>query len=423
MRFNKRKPLVVALAIALMGSCLAMGCSPKEGAASSAGSSGASAHQGDWKALYPLEYWSFAMGGDAADDVEVVGGRPSFSHATMPQYMAERIESADGTVRGVCLACKSSTFNDLYEEGGDAVFAKEGTAEFAQAVEADGYWDCGMCHADMTDPAASVGAQSTLFQQVGSTLLAELEPETAACGQCHNNANTWMSSIVSSADEAESADPYRYGSDADGMMKAVLEDMGDAAKTVIDERTGVYVVAEGGHPDVEMFQGSVMQQAGLSCTDCHMPTMQTAEGEAYTSHNASKSPMDSAASLDACLDCHKNQGIETVGDMYDYVRAAQQEVADLDAQVVGKLAELNEAVGSAMDAGIGEEAIESARERYATAAYYRAYVLGNNGSTPVKDGSRGEAPGEKVAHNPQMSREYLQRASAIVDDALSSLGA
>lgn len=53
--------------------------------------------------------------------------------------------------------------------------------------------------------------------------------------------------------------------------------------------------------------------------------------------------------------------------------------------------------------------------------YYHRYVLGNNSDMAIDSTRRtGETPDEKVARNPQMSREYLRRASAMIDDALAN---
>lgn len=423
-RSVKRRTAGVTILL-VVGLCAAAGCAPQQTTANvsddAAPAVASEDDSSDWSTVYPLEYWSFANGGGDTEDLAVVGDRQGFSHATMAKYMFDDVKASDGSYRGVCMACKSPKFNELYEEYGDEVFSAEGSPAFAEAIEAGDYWDCTTCHSDMTNPAGSVGAQIQLFPRLGATLCDQLDPKTAACGQCHNNANRWMSGLMTSMDEADTYDPYRYGWDADSMMRAQLEDQGDKAKKVIDEESGVWVVNHGGHPDVEMFQGSVMQQAGLTCVDCHMPQDESVGGTTYTSHNASQSPTSSAAALATCIECHTNQGIETIDEMKEYVRSAQAEVAALDGQVVENLASLNEAIKTAKAAGATDETLDAARESYAQAAFYRDYVLGNNGSSPVNAGGRGTTPGEKVAHNPQMSREYLQRAIAVCEDASAAL--
>lgn len=420
----KRKTIIAAVVLAMV--VLAVGCAPSkttaqtDTTATAAATTSATTTTNAWASSYPLEYYSFANGGDAADDTAVIGNRVSFSHATMARFMKERNEKNNGAIRGVCISCKSSKFNELYAENGDDVFSKNASATYAD-LETDDYWDCGCCHSDMTNPAGSVGAQLALYKTVGATLVNQMDPKTAACAQCHNNANTWISNIDTNSSDAASLDPYRYGWDADGMMKAVQEDNPNAKK-VIDDATGVYIYTDGGHPDAEIFQGSVMQKAGLSCTSCHMPTEQSVDGTSYSSHNSSGSPLESYSAMNSCLSCHKSQGIENVEQMKAYVKNAQSEVAGLDGQVITKLAGLDTAIGNSMSAGTAStETLDNARSAYATAAYYRAYVLGNNDSTPIAAGGRGEAPGEKVAHNPQMSREYLNRAITVIDSAMATL--
>ena len=75
------------------------------------------------------------------------------------------------------------------------------------------------------------------------------------------------------------------------------------------------------------------------------PTVTGPNGEAYTSHSASGSVLESAAALESCLGCRESQGVENIGQMKELVETAQTEVAALNAQAVEKLADLNKAIG------------------------------------------------------------------------------
>lgn len=366
-----------------------------------------------WKQMYPLEYTSFAAGGDSTDDRATVPDREGYSHATMAKHMQEFAKKKDGKLGGVCIACKSDMYNELEQQQGNEVFSF--TAETNEAMTTEQYWRCTTCHESIHDPAGTLGPRISATTTLGRTMFSKLDPGVAVCGQCHTTMDTWMEDIVKTTDDLKKYDPYRYGSDPASMFKAVRED-GPEVKKVVDEATGAYIIPDSGVAELELFQGSTHQQMGLACADCHMPVETLTDGTTFTSHNASAGPSTSYASMSMCLDCHKTQGVENVGQMLEVLHGAQKEVAELDAQVVQGLSDLNAALAQAIAADKDEAILNSARDAYALASYYRVYVSGNNASFV-----RGAEPGETVAHNPQMSRTYLKTALSVIEDAKASL--
>lgn len=441
MRKRFAKPALATVAAALVGACLIAGCSSGSGAASqgetpqsaTAQESPASAAAGDgkslaeWKALYPAQYYSFAAG---ADDMDDMGGfitktGNAHSHASLRTNMGD-------FERSTCISCKSATFNDWLEEYGDDVFVnrynKDVDNRYIEALEPEDVWSCRTCHSDISDPVGSLGAQIVTFTDMfGRELNEAVDPGDAVCGQCHNGLSPWhYPRILDGANpENTSISAYRYGFDPDALIKATLEDATETAdspsgKTYattagshaqVDEALGIYRIDNGSHFEVEIFQGSVMEQAGVTCVDCHMAEVTTVAGETFTSHDASGSPLDSYNALTYCLTCHKNQGIETPEDMVQMVRDAQADLAALDAELCDKQDECFEVLKNAIvNETKSEEVLDQARYNYAVAIFYKEYVFGG-----------AEKAGEKVAHNPEMCTEYLERAIALLDDTMTML--
>lgn len=437
MRATTKRSALVLAALALTGTCLLAGAGMLQGQAigqdaaiqqaqaPSEGESGEGSAS-EWKTRYPAQYYSFAGGADDMDDMGgyITDTGNTHSHATLFANMGPFAKST-------CISCKSVAFNDWYDEYGYDVFYErynEDTGDrWAQLLQGEDVWSCDTCHADIDNPTESVGAQIMTFETFGGDLLDQLDPQTAACGQCHNGLGPWNNlRILDGVDlSTTEVSAYRYGCDPGALLKATLEDATPTSESPngktyspttgshaqCDEELDIYRIDNGGHFDVEIFQGSVMQQAGLTCTSCHMPQVTTVSGETYTSHDASGSPLDSYAALTGCLDCHKNQGIETQEDMVQFVRDKQQELADRDAEVAAKQDEVYEILRTAILSGdFDEETLDEARYDYAAAAYYKEYVF-----------NEAEKAGEKVAHNPDMSFKYLDTAMALLEDAVALL--
>lgn len=366
-----------AIALATAGVALVVvGCAPAGQTAAepeqAAETSQEIMHIEDWKDVYPDVYASFMSG---ADDVKEKDGK-SHSHAVLRQS-AEAGDGLYATSDGGmgCISCKSADLNTLYDKYGEDVWGMKYEDLKEDVVD---YWGCYLCHEN--DPGNTVTGASLSYQMLAKDYFDTLAPADAACGQCHNILGGYTRRLVSIPGQSlESLDPYRYGTDADAVIKAFLED-GDTLK--VDEDGVEYFYA--GHPDVEIFQGSNHQSLGLTCASCHMPTQENEDGEEYISHNASGSPLENDAALEYCLTCHKAQGIESKEAMVDFVKGKQGEMKGAYDEAQEYLDELHDLIV----AGSGDEATdEQARDIYITARWYQGYA---NGDANV--------PGTKAAH-------------------------
>lgn len=309
---------------------------------------------------------------------------------------------ADSGIMQSCVSCKSSRFNELYDQDPLAAFTKEYTTEAAQIVSGQ-YWDCALCHDG--EPGKSLDSNQVYFNAMLGNNGKNLTGGEKACGQCHNSFD--YERMVTSGDGIYSFDPYRYGFDADSLLRAALED----GLQSVDEETGIETVMVF-HPELEFFQNSTHDSMGLDCTSCHMVEATSDDGAVYTNHDASGSPLENEQALEFCLSCHSSQGIESTEAMADMVRGKQAEAAKIEADMDDKLANLENAIRSAVDSNsASEDTLENARNAYTTAFYYTHYVRGMYADDGVK-----------VAHNPVGTFDLLSRADKLVSDAISELG-
>ncbi|MDR1015763.1 MAG: ammonia-forming cytochrome c nitrite reductase subunit c552 [Coriobacteriales bacterium] len=388
---------VVLLLTALCGCAAAGGTGTVDHEASTAR---APRYVGEYAERYPDEYASFVGGGTELEEDGLV-----HSHASL-RYRVETDEKLKESGLA-CLSCKTGDFNDLYASYGMEVFNMSYPEAAGHVVE---YWSCRTCHAGAA-PTDGAGATLVTFTLPAVRLVAELDPESAACGQCHN-ALCDYARYLNGKDGRTLADldPYRYGTDAEALRKATAED-GFAPMT--DEATGD-AIPYLGHPDIEIFQGSNHQQLGLTCASCHMPTETAADGTAFRNHNSSTSPLNNESAMRMCLDCHAGQGVADTVAMRSFVRQRQAELGTQEDELLAALDALQQRIAAALALGAAAPDpadLRAARAAYVDARYWYSFQRAS-----------AERPGGKVAHNPAAMRAYLADAQAKVDEANALLG-
>ena len=369
-----------------------------------------------WYSQYPDQVDSFF---DGADEVE--GDGKVHSHALLYATVPESgdVNHSGGAVHnpamgtGIrCFSCKSTLATQIVDEKGYAGM-NEAWADYEDQID---WWDCGLCHTDGV-PGAELAYGGATGQLFSSSLLDTLPAEQAVCGQCHNIVGAQYVSpfmmpdlqekLASGEVSIDDVDPYRYGIDPDAIMKAMLE---DGYQMSVDEATGIATFSSN-HPEVELFQGSVHEQLGMSCISCHMPQKTNEEGETYTSHNASSTPFENEEALEYCLTCHADQGVEDTAGMKQVILDAQADHRGLEETIEAKQAELYAAISQAVaDGSVDEEVLDQVRETYTRATWWVKYADG-----------WAEIKGAKVAHNPELSRQYVVEATQMVEDALELL--
>lgn len=302
------------------------------------------------------------------------------------------------------------------------------------------FFDCALCHENGQPGAAvTMGAGAKYF--VGD-VLDDVDMGIAVCAQCHNLVSdeypnrlsfpVLWDKLMSGELAIEDVQPYRYGIDPDSIRRAMLEDgwKGPAGMGEYDEASGTTLVGSN-DPEFELFMGSAHEQAGLTCVDCHMVSMTNEDGQPYTSHNASSTPLESEEALEFCLTCHSDSSqtthnASTTDEMRQVVLSAEEEVAGLQMAFNEKRAALYTALCDATaNGGVDETALEEAREAYARAVWYVEVATDQQGQNPgantMPDTGHCEVSGVHIAHNPETVRSYIVDATQWCEDALAAL--
>ena len=299
-----------------------------------------------------------------------------------------------------CYQCKSSYANEYIIENGEETAAEPLDEEFVENMNGQ-IWDCYLCHDTTFEQEAD--ATVLMFSEVGGSWYDELTAEDRVCGQCHNHA--YHKPMFLSGMDWSDYQPFKYGHDVDSVLAAEKE-YGFGS---YEESTGITTYRTN-HAELEVLVDSNHYALGITCVDCHMPTVTDEEsGEAYTDHNASQSPLENEAALEYCLTCHASQGIETTEDMVAMVRELQNETTKTGDEVSAKLATLHDLIADATATeGFDEDILNEARETYTTAKFYMEWGTNGNGSGYVK-----------VVHNPELITSLLQRAGSMIDEAIA----
>jgi nitrite reductase (cytochrome c-552) len=349
---------------------------------------------GDFKELYPDEYSSFVKG-----SLLIESDGTAHSHANLRNRVEEDPKLSD--IGAPCLSCKTYEFNELFTAYGMDIF----TMSYAEVTgKISDYFSCRTCHIT-GNPYDGAGATLVTYTTFAKKFLEEVDPKTAACGQCHN-ATCDYSRYLSKEDGVtlESFDPYRYGTDADALRKAGFEDgliLSSDSDLEID-------ISYRGHPDIELFQVGLHQSLGLTCVSCHMPKETNADGGMYLSHNSSGSPLENESAMRFCLTCHQDQGIDDTIEMRKFVRSKQAELGVVEGTVEVKLVELKELILQAeKDNSMDETTLSDAKTAYVDAKYY--YTFQHAGA---------DIPGGKVAHSSAAMYDYLEKSTLLLNAAI-----
>ncbi len=418
-----KKPAMLATAAVLVMACAA--CAPQgapmaetgalatSDAAAEVAAEGAVIETGNhsweqWQSQYPDQYATFIRGIDDTEawDGKVHGHAALYFNTPVTNYGGPMMIDEFGTS---CIACKSTTGTKLYEEMGTDAFLNDW--ETYAAGEKTDWYDCGLCHKDGT-PGGELAPGGMAAAAFGAPLFEQVTSEEAVCGQCHNYIGAvytrggLMEKIKSGEADIASMNPWRYGLDPESLMKAALE---DGYEMAVNPETGI-ANFQANHPEVEIFQGSVHQELGMTCVDCHGVKMQGENGE-FTSHGFSESPLENPEALEYCLTCHSSQGVKDAEAMKEFVAAAQKKMADAEEAFGAKRDQLQGLIMAAKDAeGVDADALAKAKENFTKGVWFVRYADGG-----------GDFPGMKIAHNPKGEIDYVERATVLMDEGIALL--
>ena len=164
--------------------------------------------------------------------------------------------------------------------------------------------------------------------------------------------------------------------------------------------------------ELELFQDGNHQKMGLTCTDCHMPQTEAADGATYTHHNMTQSPLENPAALDKCLTCHKSQGVEDADAMVTFVKGKMDELAQIQQATKTKLDEFHAKLAEVVAAGNADETkLQAAKDAYNLANVYFLYQ-----GTAMRP-----TDGSMAAMNFSKSVEQLQKADDAIAEGMAQI--
>ncbi len=292
-----------------------------------------------------------------------------------------------------CLTCKTPDFTAMVNAMGTDAYALDYESVYGMVSEPI---SCYNCHGNT--PGTMVITHDYMADAMGGEVAAgRVSGSVVSCAQCH---------IEYYFDPATKATRAPYDSlgnlDPDSIL-AFYNERGFVDFTNANTGVGMIKVQ---HPEFETFMGEGSVHKGMySCADCHMGVAYNKNGDPYANHLLT-SPLDNEALLrDTCSMCHNGS---TYPEVPVLVRSIQAEITGREKTVSAKLVEINTRLAAAIEAGtLSDEVIAQIGRLDRDAQFYWDFVYVEN---------------SEGAHNSALSRQCLDKAEALADQALALLG-
>ena len=383
-----KKILALALISVML---LAIAVSAQAATATATGAGVTVIKAADWAATYPEVYSSYEKNAENEAIIDHVEEYPMI--ATVYEGMAfnKFYGSARGhyyTVQDVtstgrphalanCFTCKTPDFTAKVNNEGVSAYTIAFDDMLAQVNESV---SCYNCHANTGSEL--VVTHTYLADAMGADF-EKLNAETASCAQCHVEYYfaPETKAVTLPYENLETMHP-------DAIL-AKFEEMQFADYT--NPRTGVKQIKVQ-HPEFETYMGKgSVHAAQFSCADCHM-----AKEDGYVSHTW-VSPLESETIAASCVACHS--------DLAGFVKGIQAKAEERTVAIGTKLETLTNKLADAVAAGTyTEEELEAIRQLNRKGQFYWDFVFVEN---------------SEGAHNSRLTHECLDKAEALIDEALT----
>lgn len=298
---------------------------------------------------------------------------------SVPLGHTSALETVKNTLRphpyASCLSCKTPYYMVLEQEYGDEFYKMDFNEMAAKCNTGIACYDChenepGVMHMNRTNLVNAMNEYDI-----------KIDPRMQVCAQCHND-------YYADPKTGAITNPYSHGVSPDGMLQHYND------HNIVDYThpdSGVKV-AHVQHPDYEAYHTSSHAKMGLVCSDCHM-----AREEGYRSHTWTSPLASDTIMQNVCLGCHTS---DTQDGLADKVNSLQKTLDDKQVAVSDKLVQVHQRIAANAE-GLSEAELEEVRDMTRSAQFYWTYFFSQNG-----DGF----------HNPQESREVLDKADKFLDD-------
>jgi nitrite reductase (cytochrome c-552) len=341
-----------------------------------------------WGRFYPLQYKSWLKSLETSPSPTGYGGSINFQHSTrqpeilmnfkgMPfskDYSEDRghpyalgdfkqSKRVTAASPGACMTCKTANLKDIYKEMG-GTYAKKPLQELLPKLTHS--ITCANCH----DPATmGLRIMNPAFTEamerrgIDVKKASREEMRSFVCGQCH-------SEYYFEPGTTRVIFPWNKGLRPDQTFAYYeMKPGGFGQDWVHPDSKAKMLKAQ--HPDFETWSTGTHGSAGVSCADCHMPSMKE-DGKRYSSHWIT-SPMRTVES--SCSPCHEKDARW----LRSRVKTAQDTTWLLQRTAGQLVARAHETIGKAAAAGKADEArLENARALVRKAQWYWDFVAAEN---------------------------------------------
>ena len=366
----------------------------------------------DWKEKYPDVYATYQANADMSEtkyggSVQVdyleeypnlkefydgYGFSKQYDRARGHTYALEDVLNTKRPKAGAsCLACKSADFVVALEKGGVDVNAMD-FDEFVEKNPDMSTISCYDCH--MNDvPSLQITRSHTQKAIEKGEIPTNADLETITCAQCHVE-------YYQDPETKEVIMPTKYGLETDDMLKYYDE---IEFKDWEHPQTKAPML-KAQHPEFETFHGSVHQQAGFTCIDCHMPEVEGEDGKMVKSHHWT-SPLKNKETLEnTCLSCHAGK---TSDELIAWVEEVQGEVYDRTNEVSDKLKVYIDELALHIEKGdLSDEDKAKLQDIHRKAQFKWDFVFVENG---------------EGFHNSTSAHKNLDEAEALIDEGMEIL--
>jgi nitrite reductase (cytochrome c-552) len=306
------------------------------------------------------------------------------SHSYTLQSITETPRVNEKTLAN-CITCKTPQFTALVNSEGDSVYQMAFSDLIDQFTEPI---SCYNCHEN--DPTTLNVTNQFYLTSLGDDA-SEVALESAVCGQCHNEYYFNSDKVTSN--------PYTSlaGMGAEEML-AYYDQIGFSDWT--HPVTGAAML-KAQHPEFETIYGaepSHMANAGFTCADCHMATMEDEDGTRYASHNL-VSPLESDELKEKCAICHD--------DIEKEVAEYQEQVTTREHEIASEIERYINTLGAQKDS-LDATTLAAAQKIHRDAQFYWDYVMVEN---------------SEGAHNPELCNKNLDKAEELLAEGFALLGA
>lgn len=335
-----------------------------------------------WTAAYPLQAESFAASSGMEASPTGYGGSLPYQHlderpelkvlykgiAFSSDYREDRghvyawkdlfeTKRVNAKSPAACMTCKTSAIADVFAAEGWG-YAKKPLSAYSESAHAG--IDCFSCH----DPAThGLRVVQPAFREaiaergVDLSKASAAEMRTYVCAQCH-------SEYYFEPGTTRVVHPWGEGLSPGAMYRQYGKKPSGFDGDFTQSDSGVRLL-KAQHPDYEEFSGGIHGSAGVSCADCHMPTVEK-DGTSFSTHRITSPLLTADAS---CLPCH---GSRTADFMIGRVKYIQDAVYAAGRRASAALAAAHAAVA------VSSKNAEAAKELIREAQWHWDYTMSAN---------------------------------------------